>query len=600
MATVRFPGRLAPWLLPVLFCLGLVRADFSPDELPDLILWLDAGVGASVVRVEGVARVVEWRDRSPAGHRATPVHGLAPPVHVPDQLNGRGVLRFDGTHALVLEDSAALDFQGGDDLALFAVANARSNGSLLARTDGAAMQYRFHVPRERTLRVVFGRGGEQRDSVSTLSPDTFRLLSVAVGDRDGERRFALRIDGRDEGGGIPGTGQVQSATTIGGRDGGAAQRLNFDLAELILYRRALTEDERDRVEAYLRAKYALAEQQQPVLPEPLAEAPEGTFSLVVVPDTQRFHGPGSGRGDEDGEPRNPAFASRIDWIVRNLDTQRIVFVSHVGDIVDRNNHSQWGVARALMDRLHDLVPYGISVGNHDMTGRGDSSLFQEYFGAGRFADFPWYGGTYEGHPERGPAVSGNNANSWQAFSAGGFDFVIVHVECNAPDDVLAWVDSVLAAQRHRMAIVTTHMYLGGIERRGRDEPQGRMVWKKVHGERGNTPQQMWEKSFAKHPNLFLVLCGDQSVSISHRQTSRGEHGNLVHEVLQDYPRSSDDSDWLRIFRFHPDERRIRAFTYSPAQDRLADRVGHLADPGDHQFELDIAGTVDDHLRQRQR
>jgi len=32
-----------------------------------------------------------------------------------------------------------------------------------------------------------------------------------------------------------------------------------------------------------------------------------------------------------------------------------------------------------------------------------------------------------------------------------------------------------------------------------------MQWKKVHGERGNSPEEMWDKSFRKHPNLFSVL-----------------------------------------------------------------------------------------------
>lgn len=332
----------------------------------------------------------------------------------------------------------------------------------------------------------------------------------------------------------------------------------------------------------------------------LNDAPEGTFTLAVIPDTQRYHGPGSGRGDERGEPRNPAFDSRTRWLAANLDAQRIVFVTHMGDIVDKDNREQWRIARENMDRLHGRVPYGIAVGNHDYRNRrtGDASTFQQYFSAERYDRHPWYGGTYEGRPGYPPAFSGNNTNSYQLFSAEGLDFVIVHVECNAPDDVLAWADGVIERHRNRMAVISTHMYLGGVTRRGADEPQGRMRWKKVHGDRGNTPQEMWEKSFRRHRNLFLVLCGDQSASIAHRQQSAGEHGNRVHEILQDYPRDADDSDWLRLFRFHPEEKVIRVFTYSPAQDRLCDGVRHLPDPGDHQFVLDISDAIDNHLAQR--
>ena len=326
----------------------------------------------------------------------------------------------------------------------------------------------------------------------------------------------------------------------------------------------------------------------------LPDAPEGTFTLAVIPDTQLYHGPGSGRGDESGKACNPAFDSRTRWLADNLESQRIVFVSHVGDIVDRNNRHQWRVARSLMDRFHDRVPYGITVGNHDLVGKtGDSSLFQEVFGAERFKDMPWYGGTF---PGRAAGVSGNNANSCQLFTAGGMEFVMVHVECNAPDDVLAWVDAVLAKHRDRMAMITTHMYLGPIPKpANRAEwlavPQGRMQWKKVHGDRGNTPQQMWEKCFSKHANLFLILAGDQSGVIALRQQSQGEHGNVVHEVMQDYPRISDDSDWLRLFRFVPERKEVRVFTYSPAQDRLCDGMKHVTDWGDHQFVLDISDAM---------
>lgn len=326
----------------------------------------------------------------------------------------------------------------------------------------------------------------------------------------------------------------------------------------------------------------------------LTPAPEDAFTVAILPDTQRYLGPGSGR-EETGDLRNPAFQSRTEWLARNLAAQRIAFVSHVGDIVDRNEPGQWRIARECMDRIHGAVPYGISVGNHDMVrDSGDSSLFQERFGADRFADEPWYGGAYEGRPGHAPAVSGNNANSYQLFSAGGLDFVIAHLECNAPDDVLAWAEGVFAEHRGRMAIITTHMYLGGIERRGADIPQGRMQWKKVHGDRGNTPQQLWDKAFANIPNLFLILCGDQSASITHHQTSRGKHGNAVHEILTDYPRDADASDWVRLLRFHPDRGAIEVLTYSPAQDVLCQGLAHVPAWEDHQFTLDISEAIAAH------
>ena len=134
-----------------------------------------------------------------------------------------------------------------------------------------------------------------------------------------------------------------------------------------------------------------------VLPSSYADefpaAPEGTFSIAVIPDTQHYRGRGSKAEPDSSDPvTNSVFEAYVDWIADNIHSQRIVFVSHVGDIVDINSREQWMVARRLMDRLHGRVPYGISVGNHDMIRSGDSSLFQEFFPASRFVNFDWYGG----------------------------------------------------------------------------------------------------------------------------------------------------------------------------------------------------------------
>lgn len=108
----------------------------------------------------------------------------------------------------------------------------------------------------------------------------------------------------------------------------------------------------------------------------LPAAPEGTFSIVVIPDTQHYRGRGTKSQPDSQDPlTNPTFDAWTDWIAANLKQQRIVLVSHVGDIVDKNNREQWAVARRCMDKLHGKVPYGISVGNHDMSSDGNSSLF---------------------------------------------------------------------------------------------------------------------------------------------------------------------------------------------------------------------------------
>lgn len=294
--------------------------------------------------------------------------------------------------------------------------------------------------------------------------------------------------------------------------------------------------------------------------------PEGAFSIVALPDTQAY----SANAPD-------VFEAEMQWILDNLEAQNIVFVSHVGDIVDKNTApEQWAVAEQSLAMLHGKVPYGLGVGNHDMvTSTGDSGNFQAAFPASKFEDFDWYGGSYK-----------NNANSWQTFSAAGMEFLILHLECNAPDDVLAWADGVIAAHPERRVIATTHMYLGPLEKPVESSdyyaaPKGRMVWKKCHGEAGNTPQQMWEECFAKHKNLFIVLAGDQSRTQSYYQTDRGAHGNTVHELMSDYREG-----YFRVYRFLPDQDRVEVYTYSPTLGKLCDGTKVVPDPEQHQFSFE--------------
>ncbi|MCL1919583.1 MAG: metallophosphoesterase [Kiritimatiellaeota bacterium] len=322
--------------------------------------------------------------------------------------------------------------------------------------------------------------------------------------------------------------------------------------------------------------------------ERLEPAPEGTFTYAVFSDSHRYSG-----GDGERPLTNAPLVSQVTWLAANLDEQRIAFVTHAGDLADKNTAAHYKLAHDLFARFHGRVPYGIAPGNHDMTAARDMARYQKFFGAAQFEPFAWYGGAYGGRRVGGEVLSGDNANSWQTFSAGGLDFVVLHLECNTPDEVLAWADGVLERNLRRMAIIVAHMYLGPVM--GRDalgddgQAFGRMRWAKIPG--GNTPQEMWEKCFSKHENVFLVVSGDQASVMALRQESRGAHGNVVHEVMANYPVPADKEDWLRLYRFDPAGQVVHAFTYSPAQDRLCTGIWHLRWRDPHLFTLDISDAM---------
>jgi hypothetical protein len=316
-------------------------------------------------------------------------------------------------------------------------------------------------------------------------------------------------------------------------------------------------------------------------------APEGSFTVVMLPDTQDYSGGGSPSGEYSGPE---VFHAITQWIVDNREAQRIAFVTHVGDIVNTAaNREEWEIARAALDRLHGVVPYGLAIGNHDMsTSTGEKPLFEEFFGAERFAGFDWYGGSAD-----------NNANSYQLVSVEDVDLLFMHLECNAPDEVLAWAGEVLSAHPDRRAIITTHMWLGPVTEWGDFSynaiGKGRMQWTKCHraGGRGNSPQAIWDELVRFHPNVMMVLCGDQRSTQALRMQTVGEEDNIVHEMLSDIR-----DGYIRLLRFYPMQNRVDVMTFSPTLGMFCDGteatmsgprqpIGIVTDITQHQFTLSV-------------
>lgn len=318
--------------------------------------------------------------------------------------------------------------------------------------------------------------------------------------------------------------------------------------------------------------------------EKLPPLPDGAFTYAVIPDTQGYDGEGRhtkrGRAPGVGPTSNEKFTAIVEWIAANVTNENIRFVTHTGDITDMNNDFQWTFASNLMSRLDGVVPYAIVPGNHDMKSSGDTAFFRRYFPASRFSKNAWYAGTFAGFqsPE-GFFSSGDNANSCCLFENGGEKFVVLHLECNAPDPVLEWGNQMLSKYADRHAIIATHQDLGAMEAKdgrkfynesnalkeaGKDpwsyEPDlsilGRIKWMKCHGKnQGNSGKSIWNKLSSRHANVFLVVSGDQGMISVTRVDEQGVNGNMVYSLMYDC-----GSPHLRLFRFIPAERAVRCYT----------------------------------------
>jgi hypothetical protein len=244
----------------------------------------------------------------------------------------------------------------------------------------------------------------------------------------------------------------------------------------------------------------------------------GAFTIAVLPDTQFY-----------SASYPDTFTAQTRWIRDNRASRNIVFVTHEGDIVD--NNANWNNANISMSILDGQVPYGMAPGNND-SAPGGTGNFNTYFPYTRYAEQGWYGGHY----------GSDNDNSYQLFSAGGQDFIILHIEFGADSNVLLWADGVLKSNPGRKAILTSHYLLNGDGRFGAD---GSNIYNALKG----------------NNNLFLMLCGHVSGESRRADTY---NGCTVHTVLADYQGRANGGDgWLRLLQFNPTAATISVMTYSP-------------------------------------
>ena len=192
-----------------------------------------------------------------------------------------------------------------------------------------------------------------------------------------------------------------------------------------------------------------------------AQSPESTFTIMVIPDTQKM------MTEVSGGTRAMVY-EMYDWIV----TQRPEFVIHVGDIVNNGcqDRDAWEVADTAFAKLRAAELHFAAVpGNHDVNGcaNGDSS-FNLILGPANFAGRSYYGG----HIDEPDAFGGteNNTNNFSFLDTKyGQQFIIIGIQDLPTATQLHWADSLLVAHPGHTGIVFTHDTLFKV---GTIEPNG--------------------------------------------------------------------------------------------------------------------------------
>jgi len=314
----------------------------------------------------------------------------------------------------------------------------------------------------------------------------------------------------------------------------------------------------------------------PIGPLPVDFEPVGDeFIVAFIPDTQIY----AWRFPE-------TFDEHMKWLADWADDYNIVFVSHVGDIVQNAAAlDQWTVARASFDRLDDIgLPYGTSNGGHDVADgqyrdRGDvdttcstfgsadceATEYVKNFGPDAFAGADWYMG-----------ASPSKRSNYQIVEAGGLRLLFLHLPQDVPADEMAWAHTVLDAHPDALAHVTTHRYMFDYRltewlptpldaeglRAGRfNDAIYLLGGQDVMYTDGHKAEEIWTELVSAHPNVWSVHCGH--VDAEFRQISTNSAGLPVHETLIDYQDMSDGGGgWLRLLKYSPSKNKVSALTFS--------------------------------------
>jgi len=287
--------------------------------------------------------------------------------------------------------------------------------------------------------------------------------------------------------------------------------------------------------------------------------PRRDYTVVVLPDTQFY------------ASSYPAiFEAQIGWIADQRLQENIAFVLHEGDLVDSDDDAQWTVAAQSMSQLDGVVPYVVSMGNHDYGPAGDgwtmnrSTTIDTYFPVSKFSGWSWFQGTLDPqHIENNYALIDSPDGPW----------LVLSLEFGPRDVVLDWAADVLRAYPTTQAMLVTHAYLYEDSTRydhvGRPDQRWNPHSYPIAAVAGavNDGEEIWQKLILSHSNIQFVFCGHVIDHGTGRLTSPRPDGTSVNQVLANYQMLSlGGSGYLRLLRFSPVARTVHVQTYSPYLD----------------------------------
>jgi type II secretory pathway pseudopilin PulG len=295
-------------------CDNAPTIDLRPASLTDLAFWADAddaltlygtaaNTGASADCVTGPAPangyfIGCWKDKSGNGHPAIQSTAAKKPTYVTNSLNSRPAINFDGTDDF-LTAGANVPQAVSNGLTVFGVAsvvdtNAATGqiASYVAAADGAGWQFSFAATTMNANITLKRTATWGTDTAAAASPPVSNQFNIYTGRVTATTDTQLYVNGGSPVTTTTAGGNIQYGASpefnIGAKMAGTLRFLKGKIAEVIVYNRALTTNERQGIESYLSNKWAIpvsgATQQCPpgLTFQKTAAVPQGSCQCAIA------------------------------------------------------------------------------------------------------------------------------------------------------------------------------------------------------------------------------------------------------------------------------------------------------------------------------
>ncbi len=263
--------------------------------------------------------------------------------------------------------------------------------------------------------------------------------------------------------------------------------------------------------------------------EPRYCAKDGVYTIAWMSDPQHY------------SKKFPEYYYAMTTFLRDHSEElNLRYIINTGDLVHNTDlDSEWQVA-SLAQSYIDEIPNGVLAGNHDILDPIGYKVFCEYFGEKRYADKPWYGGSFE-----------NNRGHYDLITAGDTDYIFVYMGFAPTKKAFEWVKATFDAYPDRVGALCLHDYYTKSLTLSEDG-------------------KLWHDRVVKcTPNVYMVFCGHKYGSYcipeEFDDDKDGRKDRTVYQMLFNYQASLHDGGggYLRLIQIDEAKGTMYHLTYSP-------------------------------------